>query len=173
MVAVSVESASPVAAGRGVTLRMAACDEPVFVSGDPMRLGQAVDNLVSNAVKFTPSGGRVAVTLGTDGGDNARALISVSDTGVGIPADEVDRLFSRFFRASTASANAIPGVGLGLSITRAIAVAHRGQIRVASTVGAGTTFTLDIPQVAAPPAGVPAGVPAGLPAALSATVRAG
>ena len=76
----------------GVTLRMAACDEPVFVSGDPMRLGQAVDNLVSNAVKFTPSGGRVAVTLGTDGGDNARALISVSDTGVGIPADEVDRL---------------------------------------------------------------------------------
>ena len=169
VVAASVESASPVAAGRGVTLRMAACDEPVFVCGDPMRLGQAVDNLVSNAVKFTPSGGRVAVTLGTDGGDNARALISVSDTGVGIPADEVDRLFSRFFRASTASANAIPGVGLGLSITRAIAVAHRGQIRVASTVGAGTTFTLDIPQVAAPQAGVPAG----LPAALSATARAG
>jgi signal transduction histidine kinase len=179
VVAASVESASPVAAGRGVTLRMAACDEPVFVCGDPMRLGQAVDNLVSNAVKFTPSGGRVAVTLGTDGtdgadgADGARALISISDTGVGIPADEVDRLFSRFFRASTASANAIPGVGLGLSITRAIAVAHRGQIRVASTVGAGTTFTLDLPQVRVPRAGGSAGVPAGLPAALSATAHAG
>jgi len=92
---------------------------------------------------------------------------------VGIPADEVDRLFSRFFRASTASANAIPGVGLGLSITRAIAVAHRGQIRVASTVGAGTTFTLDLPQVRVPRAGGSAGVPAGLPAALSATAHAG
>jgi len=150
VVAASVDSAGPVAAGRGVTLRMAACEDTVFVSGDPMRLAQAVDNLVSNAVKFTPSGGRVAVTLGTNGAADARALISVSDTGVGIPADEVDRLFARFFRASTASANAIPGVGLGLSITRAIAVAHRGEIRVASTVGAGTTFTLDLPQVEAP-----------------------
>jgi len=171
VVAASIDSARPVAAARAVTLRMAACEEPVFVSGDPMRLAQAVDNLVSNAVKFTPSGGRVAVTLGTDGTDGARALISISDTGVGIPADEVDRLFSRFFRASTASANAIPGVGLGLSITRAIAVAHRGQIRVASTVGAGTTFTLDLPQVRVPRAGGSAGVPAGLPAALSATAH--
>jgi len=167
VVAASIESAGPVAAARGVTLRLAACDDPVFVSGDPMRLGQAVDNLVSNAVKFTPAGGRVAVTLGTDeadGADDARALISISDTGVGIPADEVDRLFSRFFRASTASANAIPGVGLGLSITRAIAVAHRGQIRVASTVGAGTAFTLDLPQAGVPHAGGSVGVPAGLPA---------
>ena len=150
VVAASIESAGPVAAGRGVTLRMAACHDRVFVSGDPTRLAQAIDNLVSNAVKFTPSGGRVAVTLGSDGSADPRALISVSDTGVGIPADELDRLFARFFRASTASANAIPGVGLGLSITRAIAVAHRGEIRVASTVGAGTTFTLDLPQVEAP-----------------------
>jgi len=169
VVAAAIDSACPVAAARGVTLRMACCDGPVYVSGDPIRLGQAVDNLVSNAVKFTPSGGRVAVTLGTGDGAEARALVSVSDTGVGIPADELDRLFSRFFRASTASANAIPGVGLGLSITRAIAVAHRGQIRVASTVGAGTTFTLDLPQLTAP---LPGAADEG-PAPLSAVVRAG
>jgi len=169
VVAASIESAGPAAAGRGVTLRMAACHDRVFVSGDPTRLAQAIDNLVSNAVKFTPSGGRVAVTLGSDGSADPRALISVSDTGVGIPADELDRLFARFFRASTASANAIPGVGLGLSITRAIAVAHRGEIRVASTVGAGTTFTLDLPQVGVPEAGCSAGPPA----ALSATAYAG
>ena len=74
-----------------------------------------------------------------------RALIAVSDTGIGIPADEIDRLFSRFFRASTATQNAIPGVGLGLTITQAIAVAHHGRIRVASTVGEGTTFTFELP----------------------------
>jgi len=73
------------------------------------------------------------------------ALISVSDTGIGIPADEMDRLFSRFFRASTATQFAVPGVGLGLTITQAIAVAHHGSIRVASTVGEGTTFTFALP----------------------------
>jgi signal transduction histidine kinase len=105
-----------------------------------------VDNLISNAVKFTPTGGRVAVTLSSGDTTDPAALISVSDTGVGIPADELDRLFSRFFRASTATANAVPGVGLGLTITKAIAEAHHGSIRVASTVGDGTTFTLELPQ---------------------------
>ena len=98
-------------------------------------------------MKFTPAGGRVAVTIGTLGDDDERASICVSDTGVGIPADEMDRLFSRFFRASTATKNAVPGVGLGLTITRAIAVAHGGRIRVASTVGEGTSFTLELPRL--------------------------
>ena len=113
-------------------------------------MGQAVDNLVSNAIKFTPPGGRVAITLSAAGGDDQEremALISVSDTGIGIPADEIDRLFSRFFRASTATQFAVPGVGLGLTITQAIAVAHHGSIRVASTVGEGTTFTFALPLV--------------------------
>jgi signal transduction histidine kinase len=128
-----------------VTLRLSTTEEPVPVWGDPVRLGQAVDNLISNAVKFTPPGGRVAVTLGTADEPEPRALISVSDTGIGIPANELDRLFSRFFRASTATQNAIPGVGLGLTITKAIANAHHGLIRVASTLDQGTTFTLDLP----------------------------
>ncbi len=144
----SVESARPVAEARDV--RVVLCHPPSapHVWGDPTRLGQAVDNLVSNAVKFTPPGGRVAITLSaSDGDDRERpmALVSVTDTGIGIPADEIDRLFSRFFRASTATQYAVPGVGLGLSITQAIAVAHHGRIRVASTVGEGTTFTFAVP----------------------------
>jgi len=147
----AIDTAAPVAAGRGVTLKLSTCAEPVTVRGDPGRLGQAVDNLISNAVKFTPTGGRVAVTLGTSDTPDPAAMISVSDTGIGIPAEELDRLFSRFFRASTATQNAVPGVGLGLTITKAIAEAHHGRIRVASTVGDGTTFTLELPQQRNPP----------------------
>ena len=146
-----LETALPVADRRDVTLKLSACDEAVIVWGDPIRLGQAVDNLIANAVKFTPAGGRVAVTLGSVDHPDAQALVSVSDTGIGIPADELDRLFSRFFRASTATSNAIPGVGLGLTITRAIVGAHRGSIGVASTRDQGTTFTVRLPLAAEQP----------------------
>lgn len=172
VVRASVQAASPAAQARGVRLVLTDIDRPLIVRGDPGRLGQAVDNLISNAVKFTQPDGRVVVGLSTrtaadddgpdddpagglgagsvDGGGSAdRVLVSVSDTGIGIPADELDRLFSRFFRASTATAHAVPGVGLGLTITRAIAAAHHGQVRVASTVGEGTTFALDLPLVPA------------------------
>lgn len=156
----AIGTAEPIAAGRDVRLILCETTEPAVVWGDPVRLGQALDNLISNAVKFTPGGGRVAVTLGVtdelhdevddgtqdDGTQSGPyAYVVVSDTGVGIPADEVDKLFGRFFRASTATRNAVPGVGLGLSITRAIATAHDGRIRVASTVGEGTAFTLEVP----------------------------
>jgi histidine kinase/DNA gyrase B/HSP90-like ATPase len=108
-----------------------------------VNLTPTVSHLI--AMGAADTGGRVAVTLSTADDPEPRALISVSDTGVGIPADELDRLFSRFFRASTATQNAIPGVGLGLTITKAIANAHHGVIRVASTVDDGTTFTLNLP----------------------------
>ncbi|WP_214404814.1 sensor histidine kinase [Pseudonocardia lacus] len=171
VVSASLEAARPVATARDVSVVLSRPATAPHVWGDATRLGQAVDNLVSNAIKFTPPGGRVAITLSTTAGDDPEremALISVSDTGIGIPADEIDRLFSRFFRASTAVQFAVPGVGLGLTITQAIAVAHHGTIRVASTVGEGTTFALalpltpvDDPVEAPPPAdGVRAG---GLP----------
>ena len=155
VVAASLESARPAAEARDVRLVLSQAKEPLIVWGDPVRLGQAVDNLVSNAVKFTPPRGRVAVTLGfADGGYGQPdcALIAVSDTGIGIPADEIDQLFSRFFRASTATQFAVPGVGLGLTITQAIAVAHHGRVRVASTVGEGTTFTFELPLLVEPSA---------------------
>jgi len=145
VVASSMATAAPLAAARNLVLRTFVPEEDVTVLGDPVRLGQAVENLIANAVKFTAPGGRVAVSLTTVDAPEARALICVSDTGLGIPAEELDRLFSRFFRASAATDNAVPGVGLGLNITKAIVTAHGGRITVASTVGEGTTFAIELP----------------------------
>lgn len=137
----SIASAGPSAASSGVTLVTDVV--PVAVRADPLRLGQALDNLVANALKFTERGGTVRVTAAPapDGG----ARLAVSDTGIGIPPDELAHLTERFYRASTATRLAIPGVGLGLSITRAVVEAHGGRVDISSVVGEGTTFTLTIP----------------------------
>ena len=153
------ETARVVAGATGVEVSVDVPDGGLVVHGDAVRLGQACDNLVSNAVKFTPAGGRVTLALRAawrtpDGGvveapqDGAVpvARLAVSDTGIGIPAGEQSQLFARFFRASTARRHAVPGVGLGLAITRAIAAAHDGTLEVASVEGQGTTFTLTLPR---------------------------
>lgn len=142
VVEASVESATPVAAGAGVALVVEVPDGPVEVRGDVVRLGQAVDNLVSNALKFTASGGTVTVSLRRDGEE---AVIVVTDTGIGIPAVELSQLSQRFFRASTATRNAVPGVGLGLTITKAIITAHGGRLDIASEEGVGTSISLHLP----------------------------
>ena len=103
---------------------------------------QLVGNLLSNALKFTPGGGTVTVRTFAAGDG---AVLEVADTGIGIPEDEQDRLFQRFFRSSTATQQAIPGTGLGLVISRAIVEAHGGTIEVASQVGAGTSFRVELP----------------------------
>lgn len=142
IVMASIETAVPVATGAGVRLIADVGAASVIVSGDALRLGQSIDNLLSNAVKFTPRGGSVTVSLHPSGPD---AVIAVRDTGYGIPADEMEKLFGRFFRASTATKNAVPGVGLGLTITQAIITAHGGHIAVDSTVGEGTGFVISLP----------------------------
>jgi signal transduction histidine kinase len=142
VVSASVESAKPGAAAAGVTVVMDVPDEPVEIRGDTVRLGQAVDNLVSNALKFTPSGGTVTVSLRRDGDE---VVVSVTDTGIGIPAVELSQLSQRFFRASTATRNAVPGVGLGLTITKAIVTAHGGRLDIASEEGVGTSISLHLP----------------------------
>src|SRR5688500_2009108 len=152
------ETVRVTAATAGVEVVVEVPEEGLVVPGDAVRLGQACDNLVSNAVKFTPAGGRVTLSLRAawrlaDGsishveqpGAEAVAQLAVSDTGVGIPAGEQGKLFTRFFRASTAQRNAIPGVGLGLTITKAITTAHAGTLDVHSVEGQGTTFTLTLP----------------------------
>lgn len=112
------------------------------LDGDPDRLSQVVDNLVANAIKFTPAGGKVSVrALQRDGS----AVIMVTDTGVGIPADEHDRLFERFYRATSATEAEVQGIGLGLSIVRAIAHGHGGEVSLQSTPGSGTTFIVELP----------------------------
>jgi signal transduction histidine kinase len=138
LLAEATEAARPAADAKRIELTLEA-DPLVPAVIDRGRIAQLLDNLVSNAVKFTPEGGRVDVRAARDGGAIA---LSVSDTGIGIPADELPRLFGRFFRASSATANAIPGTGLGLAISQAIAQAHDSTITVQSTLAQGTTFRL-------------------------------
>lgn len=152
------ETVRVTAAAAGVEVLVDVPEEGLVVPGDAVRLGQACDNLVSNAVKFTPAGGRVTLFLRpawrtADGtttseprpGAEPVAQLSVGDTGIGIPAGEQGKMFTRFFRASTAQRNAVPGVGLGLAITKAITTAHGGTLDLESTEGEGTTFTLTLP----------------------------
>jgi signal transduction histidine kinase len=137
----SVEAIRPRAEAKQVALSVAAGEVPE-IEADPARLGQLVDNLLSNAVKFTPEGGSVNVRIAAE---NGWVAVEVADTGIGITAEQQERLFERFFRTAEASDLAIPGTGLGLSIVRAIAQAHGGEVTVASTAGVGTTFRLELP----------------------------
>jgi signal transduction histidine kinase len=146
----AVEAVLPTARLRQVDLRLEALS-PVAINGDRARLGQLLDNLVSNALKFTPPGGRVDVRVG---GSEAGAWLEVTDTGMGISQAEQEHLFERFFRTSSASSAAIQGTGLGLAIAQAIVNAHGGTIAVQSVEGVGTTFHIQLP--ARPPRTVPA-----------------
>jgi len=146
LVRASVESAKPTAAAQGVLIESQLDDQATMVRGDATRIGQAIDNLLSNAIKFTPRGGNVTITV-TD--DDKNIFVRLTDTGMGIPANELDQLFSRFFRASTATRAAVPGVGLGLTITKAIIDAHGGDLDVESEVGVGTTFIVRLPKLQA------------------------
>jgi PAS domain S-box-containing protein len=152
IVADALEAATPHAVERSV--RLHGCRPPIGVlQGDRVRLAQLLDNLVSNALKFTPPGGEVEVTLAREGTD---AVLTVRDTGMGIPDAEQARLFERFFRTSQATEAAITGAGLGLTITKAIVDGHGGHIDVSSTEGVGTTFRVVLPGLQDAPDGAAA-----------------
>jgi PAS domain S-box-containing protein len=137
----SVETARPQAEAKGITLTLATGPVPL-IAGDRARIAQLLDNLVSNAIKFTPEGGRVDVRVRAL---KKQAVLEVRDSGMGIPASEQEFLFQRFFRTSTATEQAIQGTGLGLAISKAIVEAHSGRITVASEEGEGTTFQVSLP----------------------------
>ncbi|GGA71512.1 hypothetical protein GCM10011490_22770 [Pseudoclavibacter endophyticus] len=144
----SIERLLPTAQRASVSLVLERSETPLTIDADPVRLGQAIDNLISNGVKFTPAGGTVRVSARrTDG----HVVIAVADTGMGIPADEMKRLFTRFFRATTATRQAVPGVGLGLNITRAIVTAHGGEMSADSVEDEGTTFEIALPVIGSSP----------------------
>ncbi|MET1052447.1 MAG: ATP-binding protein [Mycetocola sp.] len=151
LVAGAVDSARPVAETAGVRLSVEGESSVLVIPGDRGRLAQALDNLVANAIKFTPRGGHVTIGL-IEPHAGGWVSITVTDTGMGIPAAELDQLFTRFFRATTATANAVPGVGLGLVITKAIVQAHGGELDVGSVEGEGTVFTLRLPSTLPPAA---------------------
>jgi PAS domain S-box-containing protein len=132
-------SADPAAAAKRITLEYDGPDA-LRTRADANRLGQVFDNLISNAIKFTPERGRVKVSMDSDEGT---IVASVCDTGCGIPQAEQSRLFERFFRSS--STRDVPGTGLGLTIVRAIVESHGGSILFKSAEGEGTTFTFTLP----------------------------
>jgi PAS domain S-box-containing protein len=133
-------AAAPSAESGRVTLTVDT--QPAPLHCDAMRIGQVVDNLISNAIKFTPPGGTVHVTLSP--GDN-EVVLTVSDTGIGIADDEQADLFSQFYRAKAATKGAIPGTGLGLSIAKSIVDAHGGTITFESAAGVGSSFVVALP----------------------------
>lgn len=133
---------APAWSTRDLSVSLRLPPDPVPLTGDEDMLERVVVNLVGNAVKFTPEGGRIAVTLNVD---DSGAVIEVVDTGIGIPVDEQELLFTRFFRSSSAQERAIPGSGLGLSIARAIVEMHGGGVVVESEAGVGTTFRVLLP----------------------------
>jgi signal transduction histidine kinase/CHASE3 domain sensor protein len=141
----ALESHAALARSRGLELVTELDAVPAF-RGDGERLQQLVGNLVSNALKFTPTGGVVTTRTFVEG---STAVIEVEDTGIGIPASELPRVFERFFRSSTATEQAIPGTGLGLVISKAIAEAHGGSIGVRSEAGRGTCFRVELPLLGA------------------------
>ena len=142
-VAAAREALDPLLATRHLEVLLRIPEHPAMHEGDPDHIERVLLNLLSNAVKFTPDGGRVELTVSED-----RDYISivVRDTGMGIPLAEQDRLFTRFFRASTANRQAIQGTGLGLSIVQAIIDAHGGEISITSAEGVGTTVTATLPK---------------------------
>ena len=141
----AVEAAALRADEKGVALTLSAEAVPPL-RGDRRRLAQLTDNLVSNAVKFTERGGEVHVRVRREG---RQAVLEVADDGIGIPEEEQEQLFQRFFRSSTAVAGSIQGTGLGLAISRSIVDAHGGRISLKSREGEGTTVRVELPVHAA------------------------
>jgi PAS domain S-box-containing protein len=137
------ELARAARAERRLGLTFSTPDDPVLVSGDRSQLDRLLVNLVGNAIKFTDDAGRVDVRLTRD--EERGAVVTVSDTGIGIAAEDHDLVFQRFYRTDQAQTMAVPGTGLGLSIVAGIVDAHGGAIALESARGAGTTVTVRLP----------------------------
>ncbi|MBX9688254.1 MAG: hypothetical protein K2X27_16215, partial [Candidatus Obscuribacterales bacterium] len=114
------------------------------INGDKDALHRLLANLFENALNYTESGGKVKAELLVTG---SNLLLTVSDTGVGIPAESIDKIFERFYRVDQSRSRAAGGSGLGLAIVKAITESHHGQIQVSSEVGKGTTFSITLPVV--------------------------
>lgn len=138
----AVKSATHAAEQKGVNLTLGHV-EPLRIMGDPQQVKQLLDNVIDNAIKFTPAGGQITLTMQRV---DQSARIEVTDTGIGIAAEHQQRIFDRFYQVDTArSQDGSGGFGLGLSVARWVAEAHHGSIEVRSQPGTGTTFTIHLP----------------------------
>ena len=131
------------ASSAGVSLTISCPDGPLEVMGDPESLSELLENLISNAIKYTPAGKDVRVSLVRRGN---QAEIRVVDSGIGIPTGEEERIFDEFYRASNARESGNEGTGLGLSIVKAIVETHKGDMSLESALGKGTSFRILLPS---------------------------
>jgi len=125
------------------TIEFSSAGAPLLIEGDELRLEQVLQNIIQNAVKYSPSGGMIGVRATKQ---NGHACVSVSDQGIGIPKESLGRLFERFYRAENAEAQHISGMGVGLYLVKEIVGLHGGAIEVSSAEGVGTTFTIRLPH---------------------------
>lgn len=138
----TIEVVQPQAQDKGIALQVTVEDHLPFIHGNKSSMEAMFLNLISNAIKYTPSGGQVSVELGKDG---QYIQVKVSDTGIGIEDKDILRIFDKFYRERSERTKHISGTGLGLSIVKGVVDAHRGSIYVESEVGKGTTFTVLLP----------------------------
>ncbi|GAA2846363.1 ATP-binding protein [Paenarthrobacter ilicis] len=144
---VVVATLQPLAESRHVSVSFTEGGEDIEVTADEAKLEQVFTNIVANAIKFTPEGGRVGITSSVSASEDGRpaATVKIADTGLGIPEHDLPHIFTRFYRASNATSAAVPGSGLGLAIAHDIISRHMGRLHLDSTLGAGTTVSVELP----------------------------
>jgi PAS domain S-box-containing protein len=148
VIQVALDSSRPSIAEHGHRLAIELPSRPIWVHADPNRLAQVFSNLLDNAVKYTPAGGRIEVSATQD---DRLVSVTVADTGIGIPTDKLDMVFEKFVQIDRPQERGHPGLGIGLTLVKAVVELHGGSVTVASTgLHAGSTFTVTLPLVAAP-----------------------
>jgi two-component system phosphate regulon sensor histidine kinase PhoR len=148
LVTVPLERLRPQAERAGLTIKVKLANDLPPVVVDQERIQQVVTNLLHNAIKFTPSGGRVEITAKQeDGADGRMVVIEVRDTGIGIPRSDLPRVFERFYKLDRARTRGRGGTGLGLAIARHIVQAHGGQLWATSKEGKGSSFYFTLPTL--------------------------
>ncbi|MCC2970784.1 ATP-binding protein [Massilia sp. IC2-476] len=145
----AVETASPLIRAAGHTLDVSVPEAPLVLDADPARLAQVLSNLLTNAAKYTPAGGRISIAVDSD---RERVRIAVTDTGIGIPADALPGVFDMFSQVSRNMGRAQGGLGIGLSLVRSLVEMHEGTVRAESAgEGQGSSFIVELPLAAAAP----------------------
>ncbi|MGB0387419.1 MAG: sensor histidine kinase [Ardenticatenaceae bacterium] len=147
LVATQVQSQQPLLERRGQILTVQLPDTPIYIQADPNRINQIVQNLLTNAIKYTPRGKQIAcsVSMEDDQASSPRVIIKIADKGRGMTEEEQTSLFEIYYRTKKARLSKVRGRGLGLFIVKTLVEAHHGQITVDSKVGVGTTFTVSLP----------------------------
>jgi len=138
-----VEALRPVAAEKVIALETTFREPSILVWADRDKINQVLMNLVGNAIKFTPVQGRVTVSASRNGGESVQ--VSVSDTGPGVPADEREKIFTKFYQIAEVNGENSKGTGLGLALSKALVELHGGKIWIESEPGRGSTFLFTLP----------------------------